>query len=53
MQETQEMQLQSLDREDPPEQEVTLHSGSLAREIPQTEELGGLQSMVLQRVGHD
>ena len=51
MQETQEMQLQSLDREDPPEQEVTLHSGSLAREIPQTEELGGLRFLRSQRIG--
>ena len=29
------------------------HSSILAWEIPWTEELGGLQSMELQRVGHD
>ena len=29
------------------------HSSSLDREIPWTEESGGLQSMRLQRVGHD
>ena len=29
------------------------HSSILAWEIPWTEELGGLQSMGLERVGHD
>ena len=36
-----------------PEEEMATHSGSLGWEIPWTEEPGGLQSMGLQRVGHD
>ena len=36
-----------------PEKEMATHSSVLAWEIPCTEEPGGLQSMVLQRVGHD
>ena len=43
----QEMQVQSLDREDPLEEEVATHSGILAWEIPWTQEPGGLQSMGL------
>ena len=39
------MQVQSLDREDPLEEEVATHSGILAWEIPWTQEPGGLQSM--------
>ena len=42
-----------LGREDPPEKEMTTHSSILAWRIPWTEELGRLQSMELQRVGHD
>ena len=53
MQETQEMQVQSLDPEDPLEEEMATHSSILARRIPWTEETGGLQSMGLQRVRHD
>ena len=34
------------------EKEMATHSSILAWKIPQTEEPGGLQSMVLQRVGH-
>ena len=34
----QEMQVQSLGREDPPEQEMATHSGVLAWEIPWAEE---------------
>ena len=49
----QEMQVQSLGREDPLEEEMAMHSSILAWEIPWTEEPGGLQSMELQRVGHD
>ena len=41
------MQVQSLDREDPLEEEVATHSGILAWEIPWTQEPGGLQSMGL------
>ena len=40
-------------REDPLEEEVATHSSILAWRIPPTEETGGLQSMGLQRVGHD
>ena len=39
--------------EDPLEKEMATHSSSFAWEIPWTEEPGGLQSMELQRVGHD
>ena len=44
IQETQEMQVQFLGQEDPPEQEMATHSNILAWEIPRTEEPGGLQS---------
>ena len=47
----QETRVQSLGWEDPLEK-VT-HSNILAQKIPWTEETGGLQSMGLQRVGHD
>ena len=53
MQEAQEMQDQSLDWKDPLEKEMATHSSILAWTIPWTEEPGGLQSMGLQRVGHD
>ena len=49
----QETQVSFLGREDPLEKEVATHSNSRAWRIPQTEEPGGLQSMGLQRVGHD
>ena len=39
--------------EDPLEKEMATHSSILAWRIPWTEEPGGLQSMELQRVGHD
>ena len=39
--------------EDPLEKEMATCSSSFAWEIPWTEEPGGLQSMELQRVGHD
>ena len=39
--------------EDPLEKEMATHSSTLACKIPWTEEPGRLQSMVLQRVGHD
>ena len=45
----QEMQVQSLDQEDPLEKEMTTHSSVLAWEIPWTEEPGGLQPMGLQK----
>ena len=45
MQETQEMWVQSLGREDPLEEEMATHSSILSWEIPGTEEPGGLPSM--------
>ena len=39
--------------EDPLEKEMTTHSSFLAWKIPWTEGPGRLQSMELQRVGHD
>ena len=50
---TWESQVRSLGREDPLEKEMAIHSSTIARKIPWTEELGRLQSMGLQRVGHD
>ena len=47
------MRLQFLGREDPLEEEMATHSNSLAWEIPQIEELGGLQCMGLPSVEHD
>ena len=49
----QETQVQSLGWEDPLEKEMAIHSSILAWKIPRTEEPGELQSMGLQRVGHD
>ena len=49
----QEIQVQSLNQEDPLEKEMATHSSILAWRIAWTEEPGGLQSMVPQRVGHD
>ena len=53
MQETQETQVRSLGWEDPLEKGMATHSSILAWRIPWTGEPGRLQSMVLQRVGHD
>ena len=49
----QETWVRSLGREDPLEKGMATHSSILAWRIPWTEEPGGLQSMGLQRVGHD
>ena len=49
----QEPWVQSLGQEDPLEKGMATHSSILAWRIPWTEEHGGLQSMGLQRVGHD
>ena len=49
----QETRVQSLGQEDPLEKEMATYSSILAGKIPWTEEPGGLQSMELQRVGHD
>ena len=48
-----ETQVQSLGREDPLEKEMAIHSSIIAWKIPWMEEPGRLQSMRLQRVGHD
>ena len=39
--------------EDPLEEEIVTLSSILAWEIPWTEELGGLEAMGSQRLGHD
>ena len=49
----QETQVLSLGQEDPQEKEMATHSSILAWRIPGTEEPGGLQSIGLQRTGHD
>ena len=49
----QETWVRSLGWEDPPEKEMATHSNTLAWKIPWTEKPGRLQSMGLQRVGHD
>ena len=49
----QETQVQSLGREDPLEKKMATLSSILAYRIPWIEEPDGLQSMELQRVGHD
>ena len=49
----QETWVQSLGQKDPLEKEMATHSRTLAWKIPWTEEPGRLQSMGLQRVGHD
>ena len=49
----QETRVQSLGGEDPLEKEMATHSSILAWRIPWTEESGELQSVELQRVGHN
>ena len=53
MQEMQKTQVRSLGQEDPLEEEMATHSSILSWRIPWTEESGRLQSMGLQRVGHN
>jgi len=48
-----EIQVQSLGREDLLEKEMATRSSILAWKIPWMEDPGRLQSMGLQRVGHD
>ena len=48
-----ETRVRSLGWEDPLEKETAIHSSTIAWKIPWTEELGRLQSMGSQRVGHD
>ena len=45
--------VQFISREYPLEKETATHSNTLAWRIPWTEELGRLQSVESQRVGHD
>ena len=47
----QETQVWSLDREDPLEKEMAIHSSIFASRIPWTEEPGRVQSKGLQKVG--
>ena len=49
----QETRVRSLGQEDPLEKGMAMDSSILAWRIPRTEKLGGLQSVGLQRVGHD
>ena len=50
----QKTQVRSLGQEDPLEKRMATHSSTLAWRISWTEEsVHGLQSIVLQRVGHD
>ena len=49
----QETWVQSLDWEDPLEKDMATQFSVLAGNIPWTEEPGGLQSIGLQKVGHD
>ena len=53
MQETQEIQVQTLGWADPLEEKMATHSSILAWKIPWTKEPGGLQSIDLGRVRHD
>ena len=53
MQEMRETRVRSLGLEDLLEEEMATHSSILAWEIPWTEVPGGLQSLGLQRVGHN
>ena len=50
MQETQEIQVQSLGWEDPLEKEMATHSSIPTRKTPWTEEPGGLQTMKSQEL---
>ena len=52
-QEMQQTWVQSLGQEDALEKEMETHSSILAWETPRTEESGGLQSIGLQKAGHD
>ena len=53
MQELQETWVQSLGWEDPLKEKMAPCASVLAWRIPWTEKAGGLQSMELQRAGHD
>ena len=51
--EWQEIRVQAPDWEEPLEKGMATHCSMLARLIPRSEEPGGLQSLGLQRIGHD
>ena len=53
MQETQEIQVQSLGQEEPLEEGMATHSGILAWGISWTEEAGSLRCMGSQRAEHN
>ena len=53
IQETNNVQVQPLGWEDTLEKEMATHSSILAWKMPRTEESGELESIGLQRVGHD
>ena len=53
MLEMQEASIRSLGQKDPLEEGMAAHSSIFAWKIPWTEKTGGLQSIGLQRVGHD
>ena len=47
------MQVHSLGQEEPLDEKMAIPSSVLTLKVPWAEELGGLQSMGSQRVGHD
>jgi len=49
----QDTQVQSMDQEDPMQEEMATHPGTLAWKIPRTEEPGRLQSMGLHGARHN
>ena len=49
----QDTRVQSLGQKDPVAKEMATHSSTLAWKIPWMEKPGGLQSMGLERVGHN
>ena len=51
--ERRETSVPSLGQEDPLEKEMAAHSSTLAWKVPWTEECSRLQSIGLQRIGHD
>ena len=51
MQDTQESQARSLDREDPLKEGMATHSSTLAWRIPWTEKPGGLRSIGSKKMG--
>ena len=53
MQDSQKTHIRSLGQEDAVEEEMATHFSILVWRVPWTEELGGLQSKELQRIGHD